>query len=359
MSTVANSPSPKTSAPAISPGVVPGVVGQEVSAPPTTPASSSAAMTISLTPPPEIRVPLYENVAVWVAAVTLLGVYLNLRAAARRTKMELDASEKRLHVGLSHAAEQATIEREQTREQATLDRQHAAEEAHRERIATARRTVYLEAIGELVKAQSFLGSLAKQDLSKLDLAASLNGLLTAAAKINILGEMATVSKTRELVTMINKLIFTGLGKVTPLQKVKASIAVHEKLYAATQTEISRILAAMTHHNETLKNDAPGFQALQRSFDIQRAEADRQTKGLLEDQAASVAGAKAYALWVLDEVRVLANCVDELATAVRAELGLEADLGKFQEMTEAMYGQVMQTLKDVMAGADGSSKTRES
>jgi len=349
MSTIAIQPAPVSSGPVSNQAAVPSPskTMSEFVLPAMPPASASVALSIAVTPVPETRVPLYENVAVWVAAVTLLGVYLNLREAGRRTKLELEASEKRLHVGLAHAANEAAIEREQTREQAVLDRQHSTEESHLERIATARRTIYLEAIGELVKAQSFLGGLAQQDLSRLDLPASLNGLLTSAARINILGEMATVSKSRELVTLINKLIYTGITKVAPLQIFIGQIATYQKLYTTTQTEIARILSAMTHHNETLKNDPRGFEALQKSFDIQRREADSHTENIATAETALMAGRRSYGLWILEEVKVLANCVDELATAVRVELGLETDLQKFQEMTAAMYEQAMKTVKGAL------------
>ena len=234
-----------------------------------------------------------------------------------------------MRIELEHASAQATIEREQTREQAVLDRQHDANEAHRERITTARRTAYLEAIGELVKTQLFLGGLAKQDLAKLDAATGLGGLLTAVAKISILGEMATIAKSRALISLINQIFFKGLATTLPLTKVKHSIAFNDERYAATQFDIERILSAMKNHNETLVNDKPGFDALQRSFGDQQFAAERYSAESVKARLAFADGEKKYGMELIEEMKIVTNRCDELICAIREELGLAYQVGATQ------------------------------
>jgi hypothetical protein len=329
--------------------------------------STPIALTITLNPPPPVTVPLYENVAVWIAAATLLGVCITLIAAARRTKQELAASTARMRIELDHAAAQATIEREQTREQAALDRQHDADEAHGERIITARRTVYIETIGELVKAQTFLGGLAKQDLTNLDISTGLGGLLTAVARISILGEMATVAKSRAVVSLINQALFKGLATVMPLGKLKSSITFHDKQYAATQFETERILAEMNNYNETLKNDKPGFDALQRSFDNQQAAAKLHSADSVKAKLALADGEKEYGIAVMEDMKIVANRLDELACAIREELGLETSLEEFRRMTATMQKEAAAAMHELFikvdafrkeAGYDASTTSRQ-
>ena len=237
-----------------------------------------------------------------------------------------------MRIELDHASARATIEREQTREQAVLDRQHDANEAHRERITTARRTVYLEAIGELVKTQLFLGGLAKQDLAKLDVATGLGGLLTAVAKISILGEMPTVAKSRALISLINQIFFKGLATTLPLTKVKHSIAFNDERYAATQFDIERILSAMKNHNETLVNDKPGFDALQRSFGDQQFAAERYSAESVKARLAFADGEKKYGMELIEEMKIVTSRCDELLCAIREELGLDTSLDELRQMT---------------------------
>lgn len=313
--------------------------------------STPIALSIALNPPPPVTVPLYENVPVWIAAATLFGVWITLRAAAKRTQKELNASAARMRIELDHAAAQATIEREQTREQAALDRQHDADEAHGERIITARRTVYIEAIGELVKAQIFLGGLAKQDLTKLDISAGLGGLLTAVARISILGEMATVAKSRAVISLINQAFFKGIATVMPLGRLKNSISFHDKQYAATQFETARILAEMNNHNETLKNDKAGFNALQRSFDNQQAGAKRHSADSVKAKLALADGEKEYGIGMMEDMKIVANRLDELACAIREELGLETSLEEFQRMTATMQKEAAAAVQELFTKAD--------
>src|SRR6185295_13115986 len=103
-------------------------------------------------PPPTSA--LWANGTVLVAFFALIGVLITIRGAHLRMIREIAA-----------AAGNASIEREQAREQAKLDREHAANEAHKERVATTRRQVYLEAIECIGKAQMFLGSLGKRDMT--------------------------------------------------------------------------------------------------------------------------------------------------------------------------------------------------
>jgi hypothetical protein len=171
---------------------------------PTVVATPTGTVAVTLTPPPPAHVPLLENVVFWVAILSFLGVVLTLWQANRRMKQELQASDARLKTELEASANEATIERNQSRDQANLDRQHAADQAHQERISTARREVYLELISEMTKSQFALSLLPTQDIEKLDVQSGFAGLITAAAKISVLGEMDTVIRSRELLTSIQE-----------------------------------------------------------------------------------------------------------------------------------------------------------
>jgi hypothetical protein len=337
---------PSSASPALSQKVA-------VSMPPAV-GSAPISLSIALTPSPPPTVQLYENVAILVPAVALLGVVISfwsvwksLKAAADRTQRELAASEDRMRVELNHASAQATLEREQTREQAALDRKHDADEAHRERITTARRAVYLEAIGELVKTQLFLGSLAKQDLTKLDVATGLGGLMTAVAKVGILGEMATVAKSRALISLINQILFKGLATTLPLTKVKQSIAFNEARYSATQFDIERILSAMKNYNEMRVKDQPKFDALQRSFGDQQFAAERYGAESVKARLAFADGEKKYGMELIEEMKIVTSRCDELICAIREELGLDTSLDELRQMTITTQKEMAAAVKELI------------
>jgi hypothetical protein len=207
----------------------------------------------------------------------------------------------------------------------------------------------------LVKAQIFLGGLAKQDLTKLDISAGLGGLLTAVARISILGEMATVAKSRAVISLINQAFFKGIATVMPLSKLKSSISFHDKQYAATQFETERILAEMNNYNETLKNDRAGFNGLQRSFDNQQAAAKQHSADSVKAKLELADGEKEYGLAVIEDMKIVANRLDELACAIREELGLETSLEEFQRMTTLMQKEAEAAMQELFSRVDAFRK----
>lgn len=308
----------------------------------------SDSINISLTPPPIVALPFYENVSFLVAIITLLGVWISLKAAAGRTRQELAASESRMRTELDHAATQASIEREQSREQANSDRKHDAEEAHRERITTARRSAYLDAIAELVKTQVFLGSLAKRDISKLDISAELGGLFVALAKVTLLAEMKTIRQSRSLVSLLNQILLRSIGKVMPLTVLSKSASVHDEFYAATQLEIKRILASMTHHNETLRNDRIGFEALQRSFETQQIAAKHHSSESIKANIALADGQKKYGFDLMSDMKIVADQLDELTHLIRSELDLETDIEELKRLTLVAQVEAEKAVREFIA-----------
>lgn len=129
-----------------------------------------------------------------------------------------------------------------SRKESKRDRQHAADEAHKERIATMRREVYMEAVGELVTAQAYLGTLAQQNLTNTNLFSGLQGFQVAASRIAVVAEQATALKARALVGRYNVFLLTALRVILPLNMAKAEVASADKNYADSNAQTNRVLA---------------------------------------------------------------------------------------------------------------------
>jgi hypothetical protein len=279
------------------------------------------------------------GIALIVGLLTFFGVMLSLGAATRRMRTEL-----------GHAAFQALQEREYSRDEAIRERQHAALEAHRERIATMRRTVYLEAITELVQTQIYIGGLAKVDITKVNIVAGLERFLVAVARVAIVSEQPTALMARSVASLFVVTILKGLKFLAPMVQLKADVAFHEKQYAATQTEIQRILAAMTHFNETLQKDQEVFAALQRSFGYQHDLAAKHTAKTAEANLQLGEAEKLYSAAVKANVKVAATKLDELACAIRTELGLETNVEEFHRQTAELHEQMDAALREIQTDA---------
>jgi hypothetical protein len=323
--------------------------------PPTLVATPSGTLSITLTPPPTPTVPLHQNVALWVGLATLVGVVLSLIAAERRTKNELRASENRMRTELAAAVTNASIEREQSREQATLDRRHSAEQAHQERIATARRAVYLEVIDELTRAQAAFGFVTTQEIAQRDDGVPLGGLQAAVSKIGLLGEMTTVILSRELLTSVQ----LALTKAVPISmQISAqwdSVEYHRQQYDAAQSEVKRLLAAMTNHNEASKDDGLGFKALEAAYERNMAMSARHSADVSAAQAAFFIRRQSYAATLMGEIAPINLKFDELIHAIRTELGLETSLERLRQSTAEIHAVSMAAGEELFAAGERVSQ----
>ena len=117
-------------------------------------------------------------ISIWSVAlgslIAFVGVLLSNLSQAKRLKIQLD-----------HDSELRAIERK----------------------AAIRRDVYLNAAEELVKANSYLGSLTQIDFTKTNIGDGLQNFLASAAKLGLVAEEETGKAVSELVIAYNGLFF--------------------------------------------------------------------------------------------------------------------------------------------------------
>jgi hypothetical protein len=250
---------------------------------------------------------------------------------------------------LEVAATQANIDREQTRDQAALDRQHSADEAHVERLTITRRQVYLDAVDGLGKAQMFLGSMGRQDVADLDYQANMGPLLVAVNKVAVVGEMYTVHTARELTSMINRRFFRAIVQLMPSSLYRGRIAIHHAEWEAAQVEIKRILAALTNHNETVKDDPDGFAMLMNSFQAQQKRSEVASANEQKAHLGMAGAQMEYGDFVIAGAGEVALHLDLLVQSVRKELNIATDFEAFRAQTLRMTKTVAEAMAEMKAG----------
>ena len=73
-----------------------------------------------------------------------------------------------------------------------------------------RREVYLDAVAELVKTQLYVGTLAKQDVTKTNIITGLEGFQIAVSKVAVVAEQQTALKARALSARFFKLVIGSM-----------------------------------------------------------------------------------------------------------------------------------------------------
>lgn len=315
----------------------------------------TGTISVSITPPPNVQVPFYGNVVFWVSVLSFIGVVLTLWQARTRLTKELDASEKRLQKQLDASAGEATLERNQSREQAKLDREHAATQAHQERITKARREVYLELISEMMKAQITMSTLPLQDIRSLDINAGFGGLMTATSKIGLLGEMATVRISRELLTLIQETLMRAMVLLVPIDAHKHSRQFHEEQSAAHQSEIDKL---SPEYNELVRKTVSSVRTAQLAKELRyhHVEAETHSKAAISAGVELAKEERKFHALVLAETRSIARKTNELIHSMRTELALDTSLEELHATTEVMYSAAVASLKRLHEALDEMNKS---
>jgi hypothetical protein len=312
--------SPSASTPAPPASAIP-IAAAAASAP--AHAASTTAITVTLVQPPQPS--LFANGTVLVAAFAFAGVLFTIGAAHRRMLRELDV-----------ATTQANAERELTREQARIDREEAAAEAHKERIATTRRQVYLEAAEAIAKAQFFIASLPQLDLNTIDYPSNMGPLAISVNKVTVVGELETVKLSRELMKTVTLTFMLAMSDLLPMGQHKNELAFHSAQLEGAQLEVKRLLAAMQSHNESRNTDRAVFDALMISFNFHQKRCETEAAEIQLRHSRIALEQQKFSKFMLERTRELSTWLDLLADSVRREMCIPTDLAMFQALSIAMW-----------------------
>jgi hypothetical protein len=212
-----------------------------------------------------------------------------------------------------------------SRKQLKTQLAHDSAEKLLDRKATLRREVYLNAAEEIVNATGYLTTLPNVAAAGEELGLGMRGFLVAMAKIQLVAEEATAAEATKLIQEYGELFLKLTMKVVPIQSIQTDIKICDEHYEQSQSEIKRILAAMTEYNESAGSDPHRFQALERSFDFFSKRSDT----LSTEEAAL---SKRRLALILDFLRFALNELDRIypqqikvLVAIRREVGLSADV----------------------------------
>lgn len=275
-----------------------------------------------------------------------------LFASDDRLKKELIASEERLKTELKASADEATTERNQAIEQANLNRRHHTEQAHQERITKARREVYLELISEMTKAQFAISQFPTQPIDRLEIQSGFGGLITATSKISILGEMPTVTMSRELLSAINGSMMKMLTLLIPISEQKEETTRLETEVDEHRLEIKQGEAALK--SKVFQYSVNGHHLAQ-ELTARTGRIGKLQEAILAAKLTFNDHHRIYYEAHLAETKAIGVKVDELICAIRQELGLRTSMDELKASSAAMYEAAQAATHRLSAGLQEDAK----
>jgi hypothetical protein len=144
-----------------------------------------------------------------------------------------------------------------------------SDEKAKQRRAELRKAVYLEGAEELVKANTVISALPQTDLSKVNAGLELKGFFASMIKLQLVGDPKTARLASGLASSYGDVLGRTIVQVMPIRNAISSLEIQDGLFKEHQTEIKRILAAMTAGNESGKADFENFDVKNRSLEFHK------------------------------------------------------------------------------------------
>lgn len=144
-----------------------------------------------------------------------------------------------------------------------------SDEKAKQRRAELRKAVYLEGAEELVKANTVISALPQTDLSKVNAGLELKGFFASMIKLQLVGDPRTARLASGLASSHGEVLGRTIVQVMPIRNAVSSLEIQDSLFNEHQTEIKRILAAMTAGNESGKADFENFDVKNRSLEFHK------------------------------------------------------------------------------------------
>lgn len=144
-----------------------------------------------------------------------------------------------------------------------------SDEKAKQRRAELRKAVYLEGAEELVKANTVISALPQTDLSKVNAGLELKGFFASMIKLQLVGDPRTARLASGLASSYGEVLGRTIVQVMPIRNAVSSLEIQDSLFNEHQTEIKRILAAMTAGNESGKADFENFDVKNRSLEFHK------------------------------------------------------------------------------------------
>jgi len=274
--------------------------------------------------------------------LTLLGIGATVWFGFWKTNRELDASQDKWRIDRNDSL--AKIE---------TDRAHAADEARRARLVVARREVYLDLIKEMTAASMALGGMPFKKGESLEVEEGFKGFLSAVARVAILGEMDTVLKSRELMSLVQRILYKKLPEIGDLRFIKSQ---QERLESLERQQLEK--------SESIKNivanllsDSSGSLGPQKSTlleswsqGLNKSDADAKLygEGAADFGRQYVNLARGYQRSIVDDTIELAAKTNELIVCIREELELDSDLSSLESSTAEMFSAIKESIEKMQA-----------
>jgi hypothetical protein len=225
---------------------------------------------------------------------------------------------------------------------------HESAEKDKDRIHSLRKDVYLRAAEAMAEVGNYLGKIPQLDPTKENIADGMSGFFVASIKLQLVAESGTAKLANELTARYAEILFSLLAKASPVHTLQASIQIASEFYNQKQSEVARVLAEMTHLNESGSTDPVRFEALKRSLENSQQAATQFGQGRIKSFEERDLAMREYTIALLKEMRSVGPLQMRLTNAIRGELALAIEASDYEAEAQANFERIDRSMKELLA-----------
>ena len=235
----------------------------------------------------------------------------------------------------------------------TIQLEHDAREKVKERTATLRKEVYLQAAEEVVKAQTLIGSYAGQDPGAVDLGMGLQNFFGVAAKLQLVAEPQTALLANKLLAFYGELMLKIMARLIPIKNAKMAIETADQLAQDALRQMDRVQRQIIHITESGQRDDAALNALRSSFKLFEAQAEKHLKEKLSNVSSLALLLVEFARFVLPETEALQKVQNPLMLEIRKDMGL-GSIETFERQAEEQFKRLASQTSKLLDSLEKSS-----
>lgn len=225
----------------------------------------------------------------------------------------------------------------------SLQLAHDAKEKNIDRMNNLRREIYLSAVAEMTKASSYFGRLPHEDPGNQNVAAGLEGLYVAAAKLSLVAPPETQEAVDRLGVEYWKLTHKVIVALSPMQSLKAEMTVYTRMYDHAMIDVKRVRSAMNNLLEGGCPDEDVMLGLKSSFDSLSAQAADYSQEIEVANNEFLALCEKYNHELMGDMKQVALLQAKVVVAIRQDFGIETNESRMMDHMERQWNMVSEAV----------------
>jgi len=218
----------------------------------------------------------------------------------------------------------------------TLEKQlsHDSIEKDKERKQITKKEIYLQAVDNLSKANSYLASIININLQNTNLYDGFKDFFMSVSKISLISTEETIKAITELSTKYQTLILRLMPKLFSLNKIKIDIDIQNNFYNESQKEIKRVIMLMRENSESVNISPERFNRLNETYKFERGQLDTfngnrkdLNKQYLQEQITFIRK-------LMGEMKEISPLINSTFYNLRKELEIDTDMKYLNPIFEA-------------------------